>query len=45
MGEFIREFDSIKEASDSINADYDSRIVSVCKGRLNTYKGYKWKYV
>jgi predicted GIY-YIG superfamily endonuclease len=43
-GEYIRTFNSIKEAIVFINGSNTSRIVSVCKGNDNSYKGYKWRY-
>lgn len=43
-GEYIRTFNSIKEAIDFIDGSNTSRIVSVCKGLDNSYKGYKWRY-
>jgi group I intron endonuclease len=43
--EFIQQFNSIQEACNSINCNSVTRIVAVCKGRDNSYKGFKWKYV
>jgi group I intron endonuclease len=41
----LREFNSIKEATDYINTNRSSSIVAVCKGRHKSYKGYKWCYI
>jgi group I intron endonuclease len=43
-GEYIKTFNSIKDAIDSVGGSNTSRIVAVCKGYDNSYKGYKWKY-
>jgi hypothetical protein len=41
----LKEFNSIKEATDFINEKRTSGIVTVCKGRGKTYKGFKWQYL
>lgn len=43
-GEFVKLFNSIKEAADYISGKSCS-IVDVCKGRQKTHRGYIWKYV
>lgn len=42
-GEFIREFNSIKEASEEISIS-KSAIVHCLKGKTKKAGGYKWKY-
>lgn len=42
-GEFIKEFDSIKEASEEIGVS-KSAIVHCLKGKTKKAGGYKWKY-
>lgn len=42
-GEFIKEWASIKEASEELNID-GSCIIKVCKGTQKTSGGYTWKY-
>ena len=42
-GNFIRQFNSIIEASESVNI-HPSGITKVCKMIKNTAAGYKWKY-
>ena len=43
-GNFIREYDSCREAARSINAPYHVGINACCLGRQKTAYGYKWKY-
>lgn len=43
-GNYIREFNSIKEASLMLTGRPQSNIIAVCKGRRETALGYKWKY-
>jgi len=43
-GEFIAEFESVKEAAESVGA-LSSNISAVCLGKGNTCKGFIWKYV
>lgn len=42
--ELVQEFDSLQEAQKSTGT-YMSRIVEVCKGQREEYKGYVWKYM
>lgn len=42
-GEFIKEFNSIKEASEEIGVS-KSAIVHCLKGKTKKAGGYKWKY-
>lgn len=42
-GEFIKEFNSIKEASEEIGIS-KSAIVHCLKGKTKRQGGYKWKY-
>lgn len=42
-GKYIKTFNSIKEASKSINAPWQS-IQRVCIGKRKTSHGYKWEY-
>ena len=42
-GSFIREWSSISEANKELNISNGS-ISAVCKGKLKTTGGYKWKY-
>ncbi len=42
-GEFIREFNSIKEASEEISISKPA-IVHCLKGKTKKAGGYKWKY-
>lgn len=43
-GNYIREFNSIKEASLMLTGKPKSNIVAVCQGKRETAIGYKWKY-
>lgn len=43
LGEFIKEFDSAKSASENLNI-YATSITQCCKGKLKTCGGYIWKY-
>lgn len=49
-GRYIRDFDSIAEAAKSVKVSTVSinsastRIIECCKGKRNSYKGYKWVY-
>ena len=44
-GELIAKFDSVSEASRSLNnSNARSRITLVCQGQQKTAYGYKWKY-
>lgn len=43
-GNFIKEFNSCREAARSINAPYHVGINSCCIGKQKTAYGYKWKY-
>lgn len=43
-GQHVRTFDSIREASRVSGAD-KSVIVRVCKGRLQSAGGYRWRYI
>lgn len=40
----IKRFNSLIEARDFINVSSSGGIVNCCKGKLKTYKGYKWEY-
>lgn len=40
---FIKRFDSVKEAKESLSIKGND-IISVCKGRRKTCGGYKWRY-
>ncbi len=42
-GELIKIYNSIADAAKCVNGD-DSGIISCCKGKLKTSRGYKWKY-
>jgi group I intron endonuclease len=42
-GVFIREWDSIKEASKTLNIS-NGNISNCCSGRIKTFKGYVWAY-
>lgn len=42
-GNFIKEWDNIKEAAESING-YAANISNVCAGRDKSYKNFVWKY-
>lgn len=42
-GNYLRSFNSMKDASDFVNGKYQS-IYRVCKGIRNKAYGYKWKY-
>jgi group I intron endonuclease len=42
-GSFVKEFDSIKDASESMNVR-DSTILRVCQGKSKTSCGFLWKY-
>lgn len=45
-GDLIRVYDSLKKASESIGTnDKGSNISKVCRGKMKSYKGYKWRYV
>lgn len=44
-GEFIKRFDSLKEAYESSPEYTKAGIAHCCTGRLKTYKGHIWKYV
>lgn len=41
-GEFVREFESVAECGR--NGYNQGAIVSCCKGKIKTHKGYKWSY-
>lgn len=41
---YIRTFDSCKEAAESVGLTSATCIVRVCNGKQKTTKGYKWKY-
>jgi hypothetical protein len=43
-GNFIKEHQSQKHACMFINKPQATRIIDVCKGRLNSAYGFKWKY-
>lgn len=43
LGNFIKRWDFIKQASDELGID-QSEIIRTCKGRKESYKGYKWEY-
>lgn len=43
-GEFIKEFESVKEAAIEVGA-LDSNVSNACIGRTQTCKGYVWKFV
>lgn len=43
-GDFIRSFDSCREAARAINAPYHVGINACCLGKQKTAYGYKWKY-
>ena len=40
-GEFVKKWESLKEASDYYNGGH---ITSVCQGERKSTKGYKWSY-
>lgn len=42
-GKIVKEWNSIKEASDSLNIDA-SHIVKCCKGKIKTAYGFVWRY-
>ena len=42
---FIRTFDSIKEATKAVNLKGVSSISNVLSGKRKTARGFKWKYV
>jgi hypothetical protein len=42
-GQFIREFDSIKQAEEETNTCH-GKISLVCKGKRKSAGGYIWKY-
>ena len=42
-GNFIKQWDSIKEAAFMLNVNH-SAIIACCKGKCRTIKGYKWEY-
>ena len=42
-GNFIKEFNSIKNAAKEANAKYQA-IVRVCLGKRKSAYGYKWSY-
>lgn len=42
-GEWIKTFDSIRQAADFVDCD-PSEIVKVCKGKRILSKGFQWKY-
>ena len=44
FGNFIRAFNSQKEAADYVNLQ-PGNITNACKGNLKTYGGYQWRYV
>ncbi|MEQ6355268.1 zinc-ribbon domain-containing protein [Lysinibacillus sp. M3] len=44
-GNFIREWDSMIEASRSLGKANQSGIAGVCKGHKNTSAGYRWMYL
>lgn len=44
QGNFIREFNSITEASIEIGDTTTSGIISCCKEKINHYYGYVWRY-
>lgn len=43
-GNFIKEFNSCREAAKNINAPYHVGISACCIGKQKTAYGYKWKY-
>jgi len=43
LGEFIKDWESIKNASDQLGVDA-SGIIKVCKGTQKTSGGFTWKY-
>lgn len=43
-GNFIKQWDSIREPAFMLNVTH-SAIVSCCKGKCKTVRGYVWKYV
>ena len=43
-GEFIREWDSISEATKGVGLNASSATGQVCKGKRPHSKGFKWKY-
>lgn len=42
-GNVIKRWDSIKQMHDESGMDMSS-VISVCKGRKETHRGYKWEY-
>lgn len=43
-GNVLNEFDTVKEAAESINKNYSNGIIRCCKNIIKEYKGFKWKY-
>ena len=43
-GNILEEFDSVQSAAQSVNADASS-LTKICRGKGNTLKGFKWKYL
>lgn len=44
-GEFIAEFSSVKEAALATGSRRsDTNIINVCKGKVNSANGFKWRY-
>lgn len=42
-GIFVREFPSLVDAATAVGGN-GTNISSCCKGKVNTYKGYKWRF-
>lgn len=43
-GNVLNEFDTVKEAAESIDKNYSNGIIRCCKNIIKEYKGFKWKY-
>ncbi len=43
-GEFIKMFESVKEACVQLNVKSHSNIISACNGKSNSVYGYQWRY-
>lgn len=43
-GNYIKTYNSIREAANAFNSSESSNIISVCKGRRKTAFGFFWKY-
>jgi hypothetical protein len=43
-GNFIRQYNSLTEAANSLHTDGVSNIGSCCRGNISTFHGYIWRY-